>query len=39
MGLQVKELEDKMAAYLGIKHAFACASGTLPWFWQLKPWK
>jgi len=28
MGPQVKELEDKMAAYLGIKHAVACASGT-----------
>ncbi len=28
MGPQVKELEDKMAAYLGIKHAIACASGT-----------
>lgn len=28
MGPQVKEFEDKMAAYLGIKHAIACASGT-----------
>ncbi len=28
MGPQVKELEDKMAAYLGSKHAIACASGT-----------
>lgn len=28
MGPQVKELEDKMAAYLGIKHAIGCASGT-----------
>ncbi len=28
MGPQVKELEEKMAAYLGIKHAIGCASGT-----------
>lgn len=28
MGPQVKELEDKMAAYLGIKHAIGCANGT-----------
>ena len=28
MGPQVKELEDKMSQYLGIKHAIACASGT-----------
>ena len=28
MGPQVKELEDKMASYLGIKHAIGCASGT-----------
>jgi dTDP-4-amino-4,6-dideoxygalactose transaminase len=28
MGPQVKAFEDKMAAYLGIKHAIGCASGT-----------
>ncbi|MEF3694903.1 MAG: DegT/DnrJ/EryC1/StrS family aminotransferase, partial [Candidatus Cloacimonadota bacterium] len=28
MGEQVKELEDKMQQYLGIKHAIGCASGT-----------
>ena len=28
MGSEVKELEDKLAAYAGIKHAIGCASGT-----------
>lgn len=28
MGPQVKELEEKVQKYLGIKHAIACASGT-----------
>jgi len=28
MGPQIKALEDKMASYLGIKHAVGCASGT-----------
>lgn len=28
MGHQVKELEEKMAAYLGVRHAIGCASGT-----------
>jgi dTDP-4-amino-4,6-dideoxygalactose transaminase len=28
MGHQVKELEEKIAAYLGIRHAVGCASGT-----------
>ncbi len=28
MGLQVKEFEEKMANYLGIKNAIGCASGT-----------
>jgi len=28
MGGQVKELEEKMQEYLGIKHAISCASGT-----------
>lgn len=28
MGEQVKELEEKMQKYLGIKHAIGCASGT-----------
>ncbi len=28
MGPQVKEFEEKMALYLGIKHAIGCASGT-----------
>lgn len=28
MGAQVKELEEKMQDYLGIKHAIGCASGT-----------
>lgn len=28
MGAQVKELEERMQGYLGIKHAIGCASGT-----------
>ena len=28
MGPQVKELEEKMQEYLGVKHAIGCASGT-----------
>lgn len=28
MGPEIKELEGKLAAYVGIKHAIACASGT-----------
>ena len=28
MGPEVKELEDKLAAYVGAKHAIGCASGT-----------
>lgn len=28
MGPEVKELEDKLASYVGTKHAIACASGT-----------
>jgi len=28
MGPQVQELEEKMAGYLGIRHAIGCASGT-----------
>ena len=28
MGPEVKELEGKLAAYVGVKHAIACASGT-----------
>lgn len=28
MGPQVRELEEKMSQYLGIKHAIGCASGT-----------
>jgi len=28
MGLEVKELEEKLAAYVGAKHAVGCASGT-----------
>ncbi|MCB5252500.1 MAG: DegT/DnrJ/EryC1/StrS family aminotransferase [Candidatus Cloacimonadaceae bacterium] len=28
MGAQVKEFEEKMQGYLGIKHAIGCASGT-----------
>ncbi len=28
MGPEVKELEEKLAAYVGVKHAIGCASGT-----------
>ncbi|MGV8058377.1 MAG: DegT/DnrJ/EryC1/StrS family aminotransferase [Smithellaceae bacterium] len=28
MGPEIKELEDKLAAYIGVKHAISCASGT-----------
>jgi UDP-2-acetamido-2-deoxy-ribo-hexuluronate aminotransferase len=28
MGPEVKELEDKLAAYVGVKHAISCSSGT-----------
>ncbi len=28
MGPEVKELESKLADYVGVKHAIACASGT-----------
>jgi dTDP-4-amino-4,6-dideoxygalactose transaminase len=28
MGPEVKELEEKLAAYVGVKHAVSCASGT-----------
>lgn len=28
MGPEVKELENKLASYVGVKHAIACASGT-----------
>lgn len=28
MGPEVKELEERLAAYVGVKHALACASGT-----------
>ena len=28
MGPEVKELEDRLAAYVGAKHAIGCASGT-----------
>jgi len=28
MGPEIKELEEKLAAYVGVKHALACASGT-----------
>jgi dTDP-4-amino-4,6-dideoxygalactose transaminase len=28
MGPEVKELEDKLAAYVGVEHAVGCASGT-----------
>jgi len=28
MGPEIKELESKLAAYVGVKHALACASGT-----------
>ena len=28
MGPEIKELEAKLAAYVGVKHAIACASGT-----------
>ena len=28
MGPEIKELEAKLAAYVGVKHAVACASGT-----------
>ena len=28
LGAEVKELEEKLAAYVGVKHCIACASGT-----------
>ena len=28
MGPEVKELEEKLAGFIGVKHAIACASGT-----------
>ncbi len=28
MGPEIKELESKLAAYVGVKHALGCASGT-----------
>ncbi len=28
MGPEIKELEERLAAYVGVKHALACASGT-----------
>ena len=28
MGPEIKELETKLAAYVGVKHAIGCASGT-----------
>jgi len=28
MGPEIKELEDKLAAYVGVKHAISCSSGT-----------
>lgn len=28
MGPEIKELEDKLSTYVGVKHAIACASGT-----------
>jgi dTDP-4-amino-4,6-dideoxygalactose transaminase len=28
MGPEVRELEDKLAAYVGVKHAISCSSGT-----------
>ncbi len=28
MGPEIKELEDRLAAYVGVKHAVSCASGT-----------
>jgi len=28
LGPEIKELEDKLAAYVGVKHAIACSSGT-----------
>ncbi len=28
MGPEVKELEERLAAYVGVKHVVACSSGT-----------
>ena len=28
MGPEVKELEERLAAYVGVKHAISCSSGT-----------
>ena len=38
MGPQVKELEDKLAAFAGVKHALACANGTDALMIVLRAW-
>ena len=39
MGPQVKEFEEKMANYLGIKNAIGCASGTDALVLAIKHWE
>ena len=38
MGPQVKELEQKLAAYVGVKHCLTCANGTDALTLALKAW-
>src|SRR5580700_1358620 len=38
MGPQVKELEEKLAAFAGVKHALACANGTDALMIVLRAW-
>jgi dTDP-4-amino-4,6-dideoxygalactose transaminase len=38
MGPQVKELENKLAAFAGVKHAIACANGTDALMVALRAW-
>lgn len=39
MGPQVKELEQKLAAFAGVKHAIACANGTDALMIVLRAWE
>jgi hypothetical protein len=37
MGPEINELEEKLAAYVGVKHALACASVPMPCLWRSWP--